>query len=42
MYKEAWDTAVGKELDCEREPNNAHDCYTVSVKRIGVDTVHLP
>ena len=22
VYKEAWEAAVGEEVDCEREPNN--------------------
>ena len=38
--KEAWKVAVGKGLDCEREPNNAHDQYVVAVKRRGVVIVN--
>ena len=41
VYKEAWKVAVGKGLDCEREPNNPHDHYVVAVKReVVID--HLP
>ena len=28
--------AVGKELICEREPHNSHDCYAVAVKGMGI------
>ena len=36
VHQEAWEAAVGEEMDCEREPNSAHDGYTVAVKRRGV------
>ena len=32
---------MGKGLDCEREPNNAHDHYVVAVKRRGVVIDHF-
>ena len=41
IYKEAWKVAVGKGLDCETEPNNAHDHYVVAVKRRGAAIDHL-
>ena len=42
VYQEAWEAAVGEELDCERELNNAHDHYAVAVKRMEVVVGHLP
>ena len=30
-YQDIWDAAVGEELLCKREPNNARDSYTVAV-----------
>ena len=30
-YQDVWDTAVGEELWCQREPNNVHDSYAVAV-----------
>ena len=30
-YQDIWDTAVGEELLCKREPNNARDSYAVVV-----------
>ena len=42
LHQEAWEAAVGEELDCEREPNSAHDGYAVAVKRRGVVIDHLP
>ena len=41
VYQEAWEAAVGEELDCERELNNAHDHYAVAVKRMEVVVGHL-
>ena len=42
VHREAREAAVGEELDCEREPNSAHDGYAVAVKRRGVVIDHLP
>ena len=42
VYKDAWEAAVGEELACEKEPHNAHDRYTVAVKRRGVIIGRLP
>ena len=42
VHQEAWEAAVGEELDCEREPNSAHDGYAVAVKRRGVVIDQLP
>ena len=42
VHQEAWEAAVGEELDCKREPNSAHDGYAVAVKRRGVVFDHLP
>ena len=41
-YKEVWEAAVGEELVCEREPQNAHDRYAVAVTRRGIIVGHLP
>ena len=38
VHQEAWEAAVGEELDCE----SAHDGYAVAVKRRGVVIDHLP
>ena len=42
VYKEVWAAAVGEELICEREPDNASDRYAVAVKREGTIVGHLP
>ena len=42
VYKEVWAAAVGEELVCEREPDNASDRYAVAVKREGTIVGHLP
>ena len=41
-YKEEWEAAVGEELKCEREKNNAKDPYAVAVVRRNVIVGHLP
>ena len=33
---------MGEELECDREPENSCDRYTVAVKRSGVVIGHLP
>ena len=42
VHQEAREADVGEELDCEREPNSAHDGYDVAVKRRAVVIDHLP
>ena len=42
IYKEEWEAAVGEELKCEREKNNAKDPYAVAVVRENVIVGHLP
>ena len=42
IYKEEWEAAVGEELKCEREKNNAKDPYAVAVLRENVIVGHLP
>ena len=42
IYKEEWEAAVGEELKCEREKNNAKDPYAVAVVRENVIAGHLP
>ena len=42
VHQEAWEAAVGEELDSEKELNSAHDGYAVTVKRRGVIIDHLP
>ena len=42
VNQEAWEAAVGEELNCEREPYSADDGYTVAVKRRRVVIDHLP
>ena len=42
IYKEEWETAVGEELKCEREKNNAKDPYAVAVVHKIVIVGHLP
>ena len=41
IYKEEWEAAVGEELKCEREKNNAKDPYAVAVDRENVIVGHL-
>ena len=33
---------MGEELECDREPENSYDHYTVAVKGSGVVIGHLP
>ena len=42
IYKEEWEAAVGEELKCEREKNNAKDPYAVAVVHENVIVGHLP
>ena len=42
VYRDVWEATVGEELACEREPHNAHNCYTVAVKRRRVIVGGLP
>ena len=42
IYKEEWEAAVGEELKCEREKNNAKDPYAVAVVHKNVIVGHLP
>ena len=41
IYKEEWEAAVGEELKCEREKNNAKDPHAVAVVRENVIVGHL-
>ena len=42
IYKEEWEAAIGEELKCEREKNNAKDPYAVAVVHENVIVGHLP
>ena len=42
IYKEEREAAVGEELKCEREKNNAKDPYVVVVVSENVTVGHLP
>ena len=42
IYQEEWEAAIGEELQCEREKNNAKDPYAVAVVRKNVVVGHLP
>ena len=42
VYKKRWREAIGKELECDREPENLCDRYAVCVKRSVVIIGHLP
>ena len=33
VYKETWEAVVGEDLDCERESNNARDCYNITMSK---------
>ena len=35
IYKDVWRTAVGEDVECERDTNNAHDRYAVAVTKKG-------
>ena len=41
VYKAVWTASVGEPLICEREPENASDCYAVAVKKEGTIIGHL-
>ena len=41
MYKEIWEVAVGKILECDRETRNAKDRYAMIVKKDGSTIGHL-
>ena len=32
IYKDVWDTAIGEELQCERERDNGSDQYAVALQ----------
>ena len=42
VYHHIWAAAVGKELDCVREPTNTSDRYAVAVIKDGTIVGHLP
>ena len=42
IYKEKWDPVIGEVVQCEREPRNAADRYSVAVTRGAVVVGHLP
>ena len=42
IYKEEREAAIGEELKCEREKNNAKDPHAVAVVRENVIVGHLP
>ena len=42
IYKDIWDAVIGKELLCEREPDNRSDRYAVAIKEDGIIIGHLP
>ena len=41
IYKDIWDTMIGEELLCKREPDNRSDRYAVAVKKDGIIIGHL-
>ena len=42
MYKSEWTPALGKELGCQREEDNASDPYAVAVLQRNVIDGHVP
>ena len=40
--KETWDPDIGEVVQCEREPRNAVDQYSVSIIKGGVVVEHFP
>ena len=42
VYRIIWDTAIGEDWVCEREPSNEHDRYAVAIKKDGVIANHRP
>ena len=42
IYKEIWNPCLGEDLQCERDPHNVVDRYSVAVKKGGVVVGHLP
>ena len=42
VYRAIWSAALGEILQCERESDNLHDRYAVSVMRHGTIIGHLP
>ena len=41
VYRAIWSAALGEILQCERELDNVHDCYTVCVMRHGTIIGHI-
>ena len=42
MYQDLWETALGDELQCKREPSNLKDRYIVAVIKDKRVVGHLP
>ena len=42
VYKDIWDGVIGKELQCERQPDDGSDRYAVAVKKNDIVIGHLP
>ena len=42
IYKEIWDPVIGELVQCEREPRNEADIYSVAITKGGVFVGHSP
>ena len=42
IYQQLWDSAIGENLICRREPTNESDRYAVAVTKDGTVIGHLP
>ena len=42
IYKNIWDTSIGEELACQREPSNGVNRYAVAVIKYDAVVGHLP
>ena len=42
VYQDIWDTALGEQLSCKREPGNRKDPFAVAVVRALVTVGHVP
>ena len=42
IYKEIWDPTIGEVVQCEREPRNSVDQYSVAITKRGVVVGHFP
>ena len=42
IHKEIYDPAIGEVVQCEREPRNVVDQYSVTIMKGGVVVEHMP